>query len=34
VHDGSTELIYMLLPVWQRQFGLDYAALAMLRRLN
>ena len=34
VHDGCTDLIYVLLPVWQRQFGLDYASLAMLRCLH
>ncbi len=33
VHDGLTDLIYVLLPVWQRQFGLSYAGLAMLRCL-
>ena len=33
VHDGYTDMIYVLLPVWQRQFGLDYAALALLRCL-
>ena len=33
IHDGCTDLIYVLLPLWQRQFGLDYATLAMLRCL-
>ena len=33
VHDGYTDLIYVLLPVWQKQFGLSYAALAVLRCL-
>ena len=31
LHDGYSDLIYVLLPVWQRQFGLDYAALALVR---
>lgn len=33
LHDGYTDLIYVLLPVWHAQFGLDYAALAALRGL-
>lgn len=33
LHDGYTDLIYVLLPVWQGQFGLDYASLALLRTL-
>lgn len=31
LHDGYTDMIYVLLPVWQKDFGLDYAALAILR---
>lgn len=31
LHDGYTDLIYIMLPVWQAQFGLDYAALGVLR---
>lgn len=31
LHDGFTDLIYVLLPVWQAEFGLSYAALASLR---
>ncbi len=31
LHDGYTDAIYVLLPVWQTAFGLDYAALAALR---
>ncbi|MCF1370973.1 MFS transporter [Burkholderia cenocepacia] len=31
VHDGYTDMIYALLPVWQSEFGLDFAALAILR---
>ncbi|TGE01291.1 MFS transporter [Methylobacterium nonmethylotrophicum] len=33
LHDGYTDLIYVLLPVWQAEFGLGYAALALLRTL-
>jgi MFS transporter, FSR family, fosmidomycin resistance protein len=33
LHDGYTDLIYILLPIWQAEFGLDYAALASLRGL-
>ena len=33
LHDGYTDLIYVLLPVWQGEFGLGYAALALLRSL-
>lgn len=33
LHDGYTDMIYALLPVWQTEFGLDYSALAILRGL-
>jgi MFS transporter, FSR family, fosmidomycin resistance protein len=33
LHDGYTDLIYVLLPVWQAEFGLNFAALAALRGL-
>jgi MFS transporter, FSR family, fosmidomycin resistance protein len=33
MHDGLTDMIYVLLPVWQAQFALDYGALAILRAL-
>jgi MFS transporter, FSR family, fosmidomycin resistance protein len=33
LHDGFTDMIYVLLPVWQSQFALSYGALAMLRAL-
>jgi FSR family fosmidomycin resistance protein-like MFS transporter len=33
LHDGFTDMIYVLLPVWQGEFGLDYVALALLRAL-
>jgi FSR family fosmidomycin resistance protein-like MFS transporter len=32
-HDGFTDMIYVLLPVWQAEFSLDYVALAVLRAL-
>ncbi len=31
LHDGYTDLIYVLLPVWQAEFGLGYAAVGLLR---
>ena len=31
LHDGYTDLIYIMLPLWQSEFGLDYAALGVLR---
>src|SRR6202167_3135945 len=31
LHDGYTDLIYIMLPIWQAEFGLDYAALGALR---
>ncbi len=31
LHDGYTDMIYALLPVWQADFGLGYGALALLR---
>jgi FSR family fosmidomycin resistance protein-like MFS transporter len=33
LHDGYTDLIYILLPVWQAEFGIGFAALALLRGL-
>ncbi|MGG1947347.1 MFS transporter [Trinickia sp. NRRL B-1857] len=33
LHDGYTDMIYALLPVWQADFGLGYGALAVLRGL-
>jgi len=33
LHDGYTDQLYALLPVWQAQFGLSYAGLAVLRAL-
>ncbi len=31
LHDGYTDLSYVLLPLWQAEFGLGYGALAALR---
>jgi MFS transporter, FSR family, fosmidomycin resistance protein len=33
LHDGYTDLIYVLLPVWQAEFGLSYGVLACMRAL-
>ncbi len=33
LHDGFTDMIYVLLPVWQSQFALGYSELAILRAL-
>jgi MFS family permease len=33
LHDGYTDLIYVLLPVWQAEFALGYGVLAVLRAL-
>lgn len=33
LHDGYTDGLYAFLPVWQTQFGLTYAWLAMVRAL-
>jgi MFS transporter, FSR family, fosmidomycin resistance protein len=33
LNDGYTDLIYIMLPLWQAEFGLDYAALGLLRGL-
>ncbi len=31
LHDGYTDLVYVLLPVWQAEFGLSFAALGLLK---
>src|SRR5436305_3862578 len=31
LHDGYTDLIYVMLPIWQKEFGLGYAELGLLR---
>ncbi len=33
LHDGYTDLIYVLLPIWQSEFALSYGLLATLRGL-
>ncbi|MBR1125251.1 MFS transporter [Bradyrhizobium lablabi] len=33
LHDGYTDGLYAFLPVWQAQFGLSYAELAVVRAL-
>jgi FSR family fosmidomycin resistance protein-like MFS transporter len=33
LHDGYTDSIYILLPIWQSEFALGYGALALLRGL-
>jgi MFS transporter, FSR family, fosmidomycin resistance protein len=33
MHDGYTDQLYALLPVWQTDFGLSYAGLALVRSL-
>src|SRR5215472_10760701 len=33
LHDGFTDLLYVLLPLWQVEFGLGYAEIGLLRAL-
>jgi MFS transporter, FSR family, fosmidomycin resistance protein len=33
LHDGYTDLIYVLLPIWRAEFAVGYAMLALLRGL-
>lgn len=33
LHDGYTDQLYAPLPIWQTQFGLSYAGLAIIRVL-
>lgn len=33
LHDGYTDLVYVMLPIWQAEFGLSYAAVGALRTL-
>jgi FSR family fosmidomycin resistance protein-like MFS transporter len=33
LHDGYTDLIYVMLPIWQNEFGLGYAVLGLMRGL-
>ena len=31
LHDGYTDLIYVMLPIWQHEFGLGFAALGLMK---
>lgn len=31
LHDGYTDLVYVLLPIWQNEFGLGFAALGLMK---
>src|SRR6516165_5713309 len=31
LHDGYTDLVWVALPIWQAEFGLNYAAVGLLR---
>jgi len=31
LHDGYTDLLYVLLPIWQNEFGLSFAALGLMK---
>jgi MFS family permease len=31
LHDGYTDLIYVMLPIWQSEFALGYAALGLMK---
>ncbi len=33
LHDGFTDVLYVLLPLWQAEFGLGYAEIGILRAL-
>src|SRR5919199_270333 len=33
LHDGFTDLLYVLLPLWRAEFGLGYAEVGLLRAL-
>jgi len=33
LHDGYTDLIYVMLPIWQNEFGLGYAALGLMKTM-
>ncbi len=33
LQDGYTDLVYVMLPIWQAEFGLAYGAIGMLRGL-
>ena len=31
LHDGYTDLVYVMLPIWQNEFGLGYAVLGLMK---
>jgi MFS family permease len=31
LHDGYTDLIYLMLPIWQNEFGIGFAALGLMK---
>jgi len=31
LHDGYTDLVYVMLPIWQSEFGISYSAIGLLR---
>jgi MFS transporter, FSR family, fosmidomycin resistance protein len=31
LHDGYTDLVYIMLPIWQGEFGLSFAALGLMK---
>jgi MFS transporter, FSR family, fosmidomycin resistance protein len=33
LHDGYTDLVYLMLPIWQAEFSLAYSAVGVLRAL-
>ena len=33
LHDGYTDLIYVMLPIWQSEFGLGFAALGLMKTM-
>ncbi|HEY2137410.1 MAG TPA: MFS transporter, partial [Xanthobacteraceae bacterium] len=33
LHDGFSDLVYVMLPIWQAEFGLSYAEVGILRGL-
>lgn len=33
LHDGYTDMLYVLLPLWRAEFGLTYAGVALVRAL-
>ena len=33
LHDGYTDLVWVALPIWQAEFGLNYAVVGLLRTI-